>query len=77
MLFITIQELKSKLGVSSISIRKSKSTGKTYADYGNGKLKVEGNIDETLPLKFIYESEDLFDKGCIVNIRPVEDLFTL
>lgn len=77
MLWITLEEFKAQIGDSDIKIRKSKSTGKTYAVAGGKNWKVEAAITTSLPIKYMYETEELFDKGTLVNIHPVEDLMTL
>lgn len=71
MLFITVEELKTKLGATAINIVKSPKTNKLFGNTSNGKnLKVEQTLDSTKEVRFMYESDDTFDSGCIVNVKP-------
>lgn len=70
MVFITIQELKTKLGVATLDVVKNPHTGKLFAS-GDGRVnvKIEQKLDNTLPIRFMYEPEK-FNEGCIVNVTP-------
>ncbi len=68
MIFITIPELKTKLGVDKIEIVKSPKTDKLFAHCSAGNYKVEQAIDLKQPLRFMYETEDAFNEGCIISV---------
>ncbi len=68
MLFISIPELKSRLNTQTLDIVKSPKTSKLFGNTGSANLRVEQSIDLKKPVKFMYESDDTFNDGCIVNV---------
>ena len=69
--FITVENLKARLNVKSLSLVDNEETGKCFIDAGNSRsLKVQQDIDVTKPMKFMYGSEDTFDEGCLTNVKP-------
>ncbi len=76
MLEISINELKTKLGIKALNIIHNPKTGKYFASNEDGTitLRVVGSYKSFLPKKFIYDSEESLKDGCIVNENLVETL---
>ena len=70
MIFLEIPALKNRLGVSKIDIVRNPNTGKLFGATERGSIKVQQSLDATKAIKFMYESEDKFSEGCIVNTVP-------
>ena len=78
-LFMTIEDLKARFGVTQIGIIRNPNTNKLFADMigANIRLKVEQNIDTTQPIRFLYESDEQIAEGCIVNVKTDNTIATL
>ncbi len=74
MQFITVSELKTRLGATSISIVKNpKEGGKIFGNANTGKnIKVQQDLDASKELRYMYEDEASFDTGCLVNVKPTQ-----
>jgi len=70
MIFIDIDTLKARLGVQKIDIVRNPNTGKLFGSTERGNLKVEQALTAAKTIKFMYESEDKFNEGCLVNTVP-------
>ncbi len=70
--FITVAELKTRLGVTSISIiPEVAGRNKRFASCDNGKnLKVQASLSQDKPIRYMYEKEELFTEGCLTNVTP-------
>ena len=73
MIFITVTAFKTRIGTTELPIVKSPKTGKLFASGPVNNYKVEGTIDLGLPIKYMYESEQAFDEGCLVNVTSSTD----
>ena len=74
MTFISINALKERLNVSLIQIVRNPNTGKLFAETGKGKFKVQASLDTALPVKFMYDSEETFNEGCITNVKETNNV---
>lgn len=70
MQFISVEEFKSKLGISKVEVVKNPNTGKLFAHTTNGNFKVEQTLTTGKDIKFMYESAETFNEGCLVNVTP-------
>jgi len=65
---ITLAQFKLDNGVDTIDIVKSPKTGLLFASMSNGeKRKVQGNIDLTKTVEYLYDDTEDLDKGCFIN----------
>lgn len=72
MQFITVAQLKERLGATAISLVKSPKTGKLFGCTDNGRnIKCEQSLDTTKEIKYFFQDEDTFDQGCIINVAVV------
>lgn len=75
---ISISEFKRVHSVDTIQIVKNPNTSKLFAACSNGvNFKVQGDIDVTKPINFLYDTEEGMDKGCFVNQGTDNVLTTL
>ena len=74
--FITLDALKAKLNVEKIDIAHNPATGKTFGIHAHGTIKVQQDLNPALPIRFMYEGEDL-SSWCIINTKPVDIKFSL
>jgi len=65
--FMSIKDLKAKLGIDTIDIVKNPTTGKLFAVTPEHNFKVQLDIDFTKPMSFRYDDDNFYD-GCICNI---------
>lgn len=75
MLFISLSQFRTMVGLTPtapISIVKNPNTAKLFANTEVGNYKVQQNLDITLPIRFMYESEETLSEGCIANVNPGE-----
>ena len=75
--FLSMEEFKDKLGVSTVNILKSKTTNKLFASIGGKSFKVQQTITSSKPIKFIYNDVEGFDNGCITNVDSAPTVMTL
>lgn len=70
MLFMSVPEFKAAIKADVINIVKNpKGEKKLFVDAGNGRyFRCQQAIDLTKPIKFMYESNELFNDGCITNV---------
>lgn len=76
MLFMSVSDFKLAIKASTINIvRSPKGEKKLFVDAGNGKYyKCQQAIDITKPIKFMYESTELFNEGCITNVTESNNI---
>lgn len=66
--FLSMVSLKEQLGCSTISVVKNPKTNKLFAETDNNiKLKVQQDIDLSLNIKFMYETD--INDGCLINAK--------
>jgi hypothetical protein len=72
MLFLSVADFKTKVGITSIAVVENPNTGKLFGstDKAGYNVKVEQAIDQSLPIRFMYESEAKINEGCLVNVTP-------
>lgn len=73
MIFISMDAFKQRIGLpltpGNILIVKSPKSQKVFANTStNLNFKAQHDIDLTQPVKFMYETEELFNEGCITNV---------
>jgi len=77
-IFITIEELKTKLNINHLDVVENPKTSKLFAVGINSKseeiiLRIEQEIDFDLPVKYILEdAETALTEGCIINVKPTK-----
>lgn len=74
MLFDTVPTFKAKKGIEKIEIVKNPNTGKLFASTVAGNFKVQGSIDLRKTVKYMYESEALYDEGCLTNVAESDNV---
>ena len=82
---MSISEFKSAIGYPSASIEvlRNKSTDKLFMNIGDQNFRVQGNIDESLPIRVLVPVVDgVTDlaNSCLINIDPskgAENIFSL
>lgn len=66
--FITVEELKSSLGVTSFEVVRNPKTSKLFISYGSNEvLRVEQAIDFSKPVSFGYT--EVVTDGCLINTK--------
>jgi len=76
MIFITLDQFKADLGVDKVDIVFNPASGKTFGTHAKGTVKVQQDLNPTLPIRYMYEI-DKFSDGCITNVKPLETRFSL
>ena len=76
MIFITLDAFKAEVGVEKVDVSFNPASGKTFGIHSKGTVKVQQDLNPTLPLRYMYE-EGKFSDGCIVNVKPLETRFSL
>jgi len=77
MIFITVQEFKTRTGAETIDFVESESTGKTFALAGGAAYKSEQVIDGAKPIRFMYSDVEGFTNGCFINVNPPKAKFSI
>ena len=67
MTFISVGDLKKKLGIDKIEVVKNQNTGKLFVAADDKRFKCQANFDAGLPYRFMYEDGN-FDEGCLINV---------
>jgi len=83
--FITVSEFKNIVGSedSTIDVLRNKETGKLFMSLEGQNYRVQGDIDNNLPIKVLIPVEDGvkdYDNACLVNVDPskgADELFSL
>jgi len=70
MLFITVQEFKTRLNAAKVDIVRSPKTSKLFASVNGTAFKVEQSLHSKEEIKFMYTDEAAFTDGCFVNVTP-------
>lgn len=73
MIFMSMDAFKTRIGLpltpGNVLIVRSPKSGKVFANTStNLNFKAQHDIDLSQPVKFMYESEELFNEGCITNV---------
>jgi hypothetical protein len=68
----TIDEFKAETGATAIQIVRNPNTKKLFASAAGKNYRVQGDIDVTKPIDFLYEDDTTkdnsgVDNGCFVN----------
>lgn len=75
---ISVSEFKSVESVDSVQIVRNPNTSKLFAAASNGEnYKVQGDIDVSKPINFLYDTEKGVKDGCFVNQGTDNVLTTL
>lgn len=78
--FYTVSEFKSLVGCTAatvIEVVKNPTTGKLFVSVGGTYFKCQQDIDDSLPMKFLIEHDEI-EKACLVNVAESSNvLFTL
>lgn len=75
MRFLTINELKAELGVDKLQLGTTKRGKRKLTDNGDKPtfvLNVQGDLDSTKPMRFMYDEEQGVQSGCLINITEDE-----
>ena len=83
--FITVGEFKNIVGSedSTIDVLRNKETGKLFMSLEGQNYRVQGDIDNNLPIKVLIPVEDGvkdYDNACLVNVDPskgADEIFSL
>ena len=79
---LSIEEFKAEAKATSISIVKNPKTSKLFASAAGKNYRVQGDIDVTKPIDFLYEDDATaevhgVENGCFVNSNTDNVLTTL
>lgn len=82
MFFMTLDAFKQRLGlplvVGNVKIVHNPTTEKVFAQTSLGQcFKAQQNLNVAKPIKFMYETEDLFLEGCIINATELNVIATI
>lgn len=66
--FITVDEFKEQLGVSSIQVLKNPKTGKIFASAGGNAYKVQQDINPSEDMKVLVPEGAGLDEACLINV---------
>ena len=76
--FLSIEQFKATTNSSKIDFMFNPSTNKLFAAANNGSsYKAQQDINIAQPVRFMYSEAEGFDKGCFVNVKPLEVKFSL
>lgn len=79
---LSIEEFKAEAKATSISIVKNPKTSKLFASAAGKNYRVQGDIDVTKPIDFLYEDDTTaensgVENGCFVNSNTDNVLHTM
>lgn len=81
--WLSTEEAKDFFGVLKFDVRRNSKTSKLSILLPDGKfLKIQQDLDPTLPTAFITTAVDEFGdpdyyEGCLINVKAAESEFTL
>lgn len=76
-IFLSVSDFKSQTNSTVVDFLFNPATSKLFATTGSQSYKVQQDIDKDLPVRFMYSQTEGFDKGCFVNVKPLETRFSL
>jgi hypothetical protein len=75
--FLTVEEFKSQVGATSLSVLKNPKTGKLFMSAGGDTYRVQGDIKQSEEIRVLIPEEGI-SEACLVNVSGgAEEQFSL